>query len=29
MMLTPPQLSSVHHTPSCDGYARGAEEKRT
>jgi len=28
MMLTPLQLSSVHHNPSCDGCARNAEEKK-
>jgi len=28
MMLTPPQLPSVHHNLSCDGCARTAEENR-
>jgi len=27
-MLTPLQLPSVHHNPSCDGCARDAEENR-
>jgi len=27
-MLTPLQLPSVHHTPSCDGCAHDAEENR-
>ena len=27
-MLTPLQLPSVYHNPSCDGYARGGEENR-
>jgi len=26
MMITPPQLPSVHHNPSCDGCERDAEE---
>jgi len=26
MMLTPLQLRSVYHDPSCNGYARGFEE---
>ena len=28
MMLTPLQLPSVYHNPSCDGCARDAEENR-
>jgi len=28
MMLTPLQLLSVRHNPSCDGCARDAEENR-
>jgi len=28
MMLTPLQLTCVHHYPSCDGYACDAEENR-
>jgi len=28
MMLTPLQLRSVYHNPSCDGCARDAEENR-
>jgi len=27
-MLTPLQLPSVYHNPSCDGCARDAEENR-
>jgi len=27
MMLTPPQLPSVHYNPSCDGCESDAEEK--
>jgi len=27
-MLTPLQLPSVYHTPSCDGCARDSEENR-
>jgi len=27
-LLTPLQLPSVHHNPSCDGCARDAEENR-
>jgi len=29
MVLTPLQLPSVQHNPSCDGCARDAEENRT
>jgi len=28
MMLTPPQLPSVYHNPSCDGCASDGEENR-
>ena len=29
MMLTPLQLPSVYHNPSCDGCARDAEENES
>ena len=28
MMLTPLQLPSVHHNPSCDGSAKDAEKRQ-